>query len=69
METENWSIQGEKGDKVNFAFNNLAYSFDTYSEFSLSGSNRLNLLPQATVLRTSYRLQPLEGSLKLYKLF
>ena len=39
------------------------------SGFSLSGGNRYNLPLQATVLRTSYRLQSLEGSLKLYKLF
>ena len=37
--------------------------------FSLSGGNRLNLPPQATASNSSYRLQPLDGLLKLYKLF
>ena len=40
-----------------------------YSGFSLSGGNRYNLPLQATALRTSYRLQPLEGSLKLISCF
>ena len=37
--------------------------------FSLSGSNRENLLPQATASNSSYRLQPLDGLLKLFNLF
>ena len=58
------SVTVFKGSKIT---NGLVKAL--YSVFSLLGGNQLNLLPQTTVIVCSYRQQPLEGLLKLYKLF
>ena len=63
MSTTNMNLK----DIVKVMSKNKRYT--DVSVLLISGGNRSNLPPQATASDSSYRLQPLEGFLKLYKLF